>query len=101
MPAVDQVLKHADITKEQLNAIAFTHGPGLIGSSLVRVGSAKDLACSLGIPLIDVSHLQDHIMAHFIKEVDDDHQLPPLSFLCLLMLGGNSQIVRANAYNDM
>lgn len=101
VPVVDQALKRAGITKEQLSAIAFTRGPGLMGSLLVGVSFAKGFARSLGIPLIDVNHLQGHIMAHFIKEVDDDHQLPPLPFLCLLVSGGNSQIVKVNAYNDM
>lgn len=101
VPVVDQALKRASITKEQLSAVAFTRGPGLMGSLLVGVSFAKGFARSLGIPLIDVNHLQGHVMAHFIKEDDDDHQLPPLPFLCLLVSGGNSQIVKVNAYNDM
>ncbi|MCR5269580.1 MAG: tRNA (adenosine(37)-N6)-threonylcarbamoyltransferase complex transferase subunit TsaD [Prevotella sp.] len=101
VPVVDQAIKRAGITKEQLTAIAFTRGPGLMGSLLVGVSFAKGFARSLGIPLIDVNHLQGHIMAHFIREADDDHALPPLPFLCLLVSGGNSQIVKVNAYNDM
>jgi N6-L-threonylcarbamoyladenine synthase len=101
VPVVDQAIKRAGITKEQLTAIAFTRGPGLMGSLLVGVSFAKGLALSLGIPLIDVNHLQGHIMAHFIKESDDDNTAPPFPFLCLLVSGGNSQIVKANAYNDM
>jgi len=101
VPVVDQAVKRAGITKEQLSAIAFTRGPGLMGSLLVGVSFAKGFARSLGIPLIDVNHLQGHVMAHFIKETDADNSAPPFPFLCLLVSGGNSQIVRVNAYNDM
>ncbi|WP_455096146.1 tRNA (adenosine(37)-N6)-threonylcarbamoyltransferase complex transferase subunit TsaD [Prevotella koreensis] len=101
VPVVDQALKRANIEKEQLSAIAFTRGPGLMGSLLVGVSFAKGLARSLEIPLLDVNHLQGHVMAHFIKESDDDNTAPPLPFLCLLVSGGNSQIVKVNAYNDM
>lgn len=101
VPVVDQALKRAGVTKEQLSAIAFTRGPGLMGSLLVGVSFAKGLARSLDIPMIDVNHLQGHVMAHFIKESDDDTSAPPIPFLCLLVSGGNSQIVRVNAYNDM
>lgn len=101
VPVVDQALKRAKITKEQLSAVAFTRGPGLMGSLLVGVSFAKGFARSLGIPLIDVNHLQGHVMAHFIKERDDDTSAPPLPFICLLVSGGNSQIVKVNAYNDM
>lgn len=72
-----------------------------MGSLLVGVSFAKGFARSLGIPLIDVNHLQGHVLAHFIKEGDDDTSAPPLPFICLLVSGGNSQIVRVNAYNDM
>jgi len=72
-----------------------------MGSLLVGVNFAKGFARSLGIPLIDVNHLQGHVMAHFIKESDDDMSQPPLPFLCLLVSGGNSQIVLVRAYNDM
>ena len=101
VPVVDQAIKRAGITKEQLSAVAFTRGPGLMGSLLVGVSFAKGFARSLGIPMIDVNHLQGHVMAHFIKESDDDQHMPPLPFLCLLVSGGNSQIVKVNAYNDM
>ena len=101
VPVVDQALKKAGITKEQLTAIAFTRGPGLMGSLLVGVSFAKGFARSLGIPLVDVNHLQGHVMAHFIKESDNDTNQPPLPFLCLLVSGGNSQIVKVNAYNNM
>ena len=101
VPVVDQALKRAGVTNEQLSAIAFTRGPGLMGSLLVGVSFAKGLARSLNIPMVDVNHLQGHVLAHFIKESDDDHSVPPLPFLCLLVSGGNSQIVKVNAYNDM
>ena len=101
VPVVDQAIKRAGITKEMLSAVAFTRGPGLMGSLLVGVSFAKGFARSLGIPLIDVNHLQGHVMAHFIKESDDDTSAPPMPFLCLLVSGGNTQIVRVNAYNDM
>lgn len=101
VPVVDQALRQAGITKEQLSAVAFTRGPGLMGSLLVGVSFAKGFARSLGIPMIDVNHLQGHVMAHFIKEDDEDHSAPPFPFICLLVSGGNSQIVKVNAYNDM
>lgn len=101
VPVVDQAIKQAGITKEMLSAIAFTRGPGLMGSLLVGVSFAKGLARSLGIPMIDVNHLQGHVLAHFIKEHEDDTTSPPWPFLCLLVSGGNSQIVKVNAYNDM
>ncbi|MBE6260155.1 MAG: tRNA (adenosine(37)-N6)-threonylcarbamoyltransferase complex transferase subunit TsaD [Prevotella sp.] len=109
VPVVHEAIKRAGIQKEQLSAIAFTRGPGLMGSLLVGVNFAKGFARSLGIPLIDVNHLQGHVMAHFIKEeVRDENgevreysNIPPLPFLCLLVSGGNSQIVKVNAYNDM
>ena len=101
VPVVDQALKRAGVDKHQLSAIAFTRGPGLMGSLLVGVSFAKGMARSLGIPMIDVNHLQGHVMAHFIREKDDNYLPPPFPFLCLLVSGGNSQIVKVNAYNDM
>ena len=101
VPVVDQALRQAGICKEQLSAIAFTRGPGLMGSLLVGVNFAKGLARALDIPLIDVNHLQGHVMAHFIKENDNDTTCPPLPFLCLLVSGGNSQIVLVHSYDNM
>ncbi|MCF0185254.1 MAG: tRNA (adenosine(37)-N6)-threonylcarbamoyltransferase complex transferase subunit TsaD, partial [Bacteroidaceae bacterium] len=101
VPVVHEALKRAGVKKEELSAIAFTRGPGLMGSLLVGVSFAKGLACSLGIPMIDVNHLQGHILAHFIKESEEDHEQPSYPFLCLLVSGGNSQIVLVKAYNDM
>jgi len=107
VPVVDQALKQAGVTKNQLSAVAFTRGPGLMGSLLVGVSFAKGFARALGIPLIDVNHLQGHVMAHFIRTEEPSSNLPqqsgipPYPFLCLLVSGGNSQIVKVNAYNDM
>ncbi|UKK47204.1 tRNA (adenosine(37)-N6)-threonylcarbamoyltransferase complex transferase subunit TsaD [Prevotella sp. E9-3] len=101
VPVVDQAIKRAGISKEDLSAVAFTRGPGLMGSLLVGVNFAKGFARSLGIPLIDVNHLQGHVMAHFIDGGEGDFNPPPFPFLCLLVSGGNSQIVLVRAYNDM
>ena len=100
VPVVSEAIKRAGIKKEQLSAVAFTRGPGLMGSLLVGVNFAKGLARSLGIPMIDVNHLQGHVMAHFIKSDETDSH-PPFPFLCLLVSGGNSQIVLVRAYNNM
>lgn len=101
VPVVDQALKRAGVEREQLSAIAFTRGPGLMGSLLVGVSFAKGLAASLGIPMIEVNHLQGHVLAHFIREENDDHELPTFPFLCLLVSGGNSQIILVKSYKDM
>ena len=101
VPVVHEALQRAGVTKEQLSAIAFTRGPGLMGSLLVGVSFAKGLALALGIPLVDVNHLQGHVLAHFIKESEEDTDQPKFPFICLLVSGGNSQIIRVNAYNDM
>lgn len=101
VPVVDAALKRAGITPAELTAIAFTRGPGLMGSLLVGTSFAKGLAAALGVPLIDVNHLQGHVMAHFIKEKGRETHRPPLPFLCLLVSGGNSQIVKVEAYNKM
>ena len=101
LPVVDQALKQAGVAKEELSAIAVTLGPGLMGSLLVGTSFAKGMAISLGIPLIEANHLQGHILAHFIQEGDADRPTPPYPYLCLLVSGGNSQIVKVNAYNDM
>ncbi len=112
LPVVDTALKRAGVAKEELSAIAFTRGPGLLGSLLVGTSFAKGLALSLGIPLIDVNHLQGHVLAHFVEpSVELIAQTPSLQgaeikhpsfpFLCLLVSGGNSQVVLVKAYNDM
>lgn len=96
-----EALKRAGVTKEQLSAVAFTRGPGLMGSLLVGVSFAKGFARSLNIPMIDVNHLQAHVLAHFIKESEEDNNQPKFPFLCLLVSGGNSQIILVKAYNNM
>lgn len=101
VPVVDQALKQARISKEQLSAVAVTLGPGLMGSLLVGVSFAKGLATSLGIPLIEANHLQGHILAHFIRTKEEEVHMPPFPYLCLMVSGGNSQIVKVNAYNNM
>ncbi len=101
VPVVDQALKQAGVAREQLSAVAVTLGPGLMGSLLVGTSFAKGMALSLGIPLIEVNHLQGHVLAHFIRKEGDDHAAPPFPYLCLLVSGGNSQIVRVDAYNKM
>lgn len=99
VPVVHQALKKAGITKEQLNAIAFTKGPGLMGSLLVGTSFAKSLAYGLDIPLIDVNHMQGHILAHYIDE--DGFEKPPFPFLAMTISGGHTQIVRCDSYFDM
>ncbi|MBQ8051195.1 MAG: tRNA (adenosine(37)-N6)-threonylcarbamoyltransferase complex transferase subunit TsaD [Bacteroidaceae bacterium] len=101
VPVVDQALKRAGVGREDLSAIAFTRGPGLMGSLLVGVSFAKGMAASLGIPMIDVNHLQGHVLAHFIQTEGEEFRPPRFPFLCLLVSGGNSQIIKVNAYNDM
>lgn len=101
VPVVDRALKQAGINADKLSAIAFTRGPGLLGSLLVGVSFSKGLARGLGIPLIDVNHLQGHVLAHFIDDGTSEHHPPTFPYLCLLVSGGNSQIVRVNAYSDM
>lgn len=101
VPVVDQALKKAGVEREQLSAIAFTRGPGLMGSLHVGVSFAKGLAASLGIPMVDVNHLQGHVLAHFIKDNPDEVHQPTFPFLCLLVSGGNSQIVLVRSYKDM
>jgi N6-L-threonylcarbamoyladenine synthase len=99
VPVVDLALKKAGITKEQLHAIAFTRGPGLMGSLLVGTSFAKSLAFGLQIPLVDVNHMQAHILAHFIK--DTKQEIPPFPFLALTISGGHTQIVKDSNYFDM
>ncbi|MBP3714856.1 MAG: tRNA (adenosine(37)-N6)-threonylcarbamoyltransferase complex transferase subunit TsaD [Phocaeicola sp.] len=101
VPVVSEALRQAGVDKNQLSAVAFTRGPGLMGSLLVGVSFAKGFARSLGIPLIDVNHLQAHVIANFVREPDDDSEQPKYPFLCLLVSGGNSQIIKVKAYNDM
>jgi N6-L-threonylcarbamoyladenine synthase len=102
VPVVHEALKQAKVKKEELSAVAFTRGPGLIGSLLVGVSFAKGFARSLSIPMIEVNHLKAHVLAHFIKEDGEDKNLSPaFPFLCLLVSGGNSQIILVKGYDDM
>ena len=107
LPVVDTALKRAGVTKEELSAIAFTRGPGLLGSLLVGTSFAKGLALALNIPIIDVNHLQGHVLAHFVEPSEElrtkseEIKHPSFPFLCLLVSGGNSQIVLVRAYNNM
>lgn len=101
IPVVHEALKRAGIKKEDLSAIAYTRGPGLLGSLLVGTSFAKGFAQALDIPLIDVNHLQAHVLAHFIREEDKEAHIPEFPFLCLLVSGGNSQIILVRNYNDM
>ena len=101
VPVVHEALKRAGVTKEELSAVAFTRGPGLMGSLLVGVSFAKGFARSLNIPLIDVNHLNGHVLAHFVKAEGEENRQPNFPFLCLLVSGGNSQIILVKAYNDM
>ena len=101
IPVVHEALKRAGVDKNELSAIAFTRGPGLLGSLLVGTSFAKGFAQALNIPLVDVNHLQAHVLAHFISEGKPNEQQPEFPFLCLLVSGGNSQIVLVKAYNEM
>ena len=96
VPVVSEAIHRAGISKEDITAIAFTRGPGLLGSLLVGTSFAKTLAISLNVPLIEVNHLQGHILANFVKQPDTDVPMPSFPYLCLLVSGGNSQIVRVD-----
>ncbi|WP_025741738.1 tRNA (adenosine(37)-N6)-threonylcarbamoyltransferase complex transferase subunit TsaD [Aquimarina pacifica] len=99
IPVIDQAIKQANIKKEDLHAIAFTRGPGLMGSLLVGTSFAKSMALALDIPLIEVNHMQGHILAHFIEEEDFD--IPEFPFLAMTISGGHTQIVQVNDHFDM
>lgn len=101
IPVVHEALRAAGVQKNELSAIAYTRGPGLLGSLLVGTSFAKGLAQSLRIPLVDVNHLQAHVLAHFISEGKPNEKQPQFPFLCLLASGGNSQLILVRADNDM
>lgn len=101
VPVVDSAIRKAGIKKEEIDAIAFTKGPGLLGSLLVGVSFAKSLSMSLNVPLIEVNHMRGHILAHFIQEVELDKATPEFPFLCLTVSGGHTQIVLVKDYLDM
>jgi N6-L-threonylcarbamoyladenine synthase len=101
IPVIDKALKNANISKSQLNAIAFTRGPGLLGSLLVGTSFAKSFSLGLNIPLIEVNHLKAHILAHFVVQPGKGKKLPEFPFLCLTVSGGHTQIVIVKSYNEM
>lgn len=101
VPVVSEAIRRAGITARDLDAIAFTRGPGLLGSLLVGTNFAKGLSLSLGIPMVEVNHLHAHVLAHFIEEEGEEHQSPEFPFLCLLVSGGNSQIILVRSASDM
>jgi len=100
IPVVEQALDKAKIHKNQLHAVAFTRGPGLLGSLLVGTSFAKSFALSLGIPIIDTDHMQAHILAHFIEDPVIKNPIPDFPFLCLTVSGGHTQIVLVKDYFD-
>ena len=97
IPVVHTALQNANITKNQLSAIAFTLGPGLAGSLMVGISFAKSMAMSLGIKLIDVDHMHAHVMANFLQQPGENTRQPHFPFLCLTVSGGHTQIVRVNS----
>lgn len=100
VPVVDKALRDANIDKHQLDAVAFTRGPGLLGSLLVGVSFAKSFAQALQIPLIEVNHLQAHVLSHFIR-TNDDYEPPQFPFMCLLVSGGHTQIILLHSHFQM
>lgn len=100
VPVVSEAIKQAGVSKSDIDAIAFTRGPGLPGSLHVGTSFSKGLALALNIPLVDVNHLHGHVLAHFIKD-DENTVVPSFPFLCLLISGGNSQIIKVNSPTDM
>jgi N6-L-threonylcarbamoyladenine synthase len=101
IPVIDKALKNANVSKEQLSAIAFTRGPGLLGSLLVGTSFAKAMALGLNIPLLEVNHLQAHILSHFIQFGKEEKKVPAFPFLCLTVSGGHTQIVLVKDYFSM
>lgn len=101
IPVIHQAIKTAGIEKHQIDAVAFTRGPGLLGSLLVGTSFAKSFALGLGKPLIEVDHMQAHILAHFIAKEDNTAKHPRFPFLCLTVSGGHTQIVRIDDYFSM
>lgn len=100
VPVVDTALKRAGVAREELSAIGFTRGPGLLGSLLVGTSFAKGMSLGLRIPIVDVNHLHGHVLSHFIRRNEDD-RVPEYPFIRLLVSGGNSQIILVRNYNDM
>jgi N6-L-threonylcarbamoyladenine synthase len=101
IPVVEQAIKSAGISRDEINAVAFTRGPGLLGSLLVGTSFAKGLAMSLNIPIIEVNHLQAHILAQFIRKKEKPSGIPSFPFLSLLVSGGHTQLMVVRDYLDM
>ena len=101
IPVVEEALRLANITKNELNAISFTRGPGLMGALLVGVSFAKSLSMALNIPLIEVNHMQGHILAHFLQQKNIQKIVPTYPFLCLTVSGGHTQIVQVDSVLEM
>lgn len=100
VPVVDTALRRAGVDKHELSAIAFTRGPGLLGSLLVGTSFAKGLSLGLRVPLVEVNHLHGHVLSHFIREAEED-VVPEFPFLCLLVSGGNSQLIMVKSPSEM
>jgi N6-L-threonylcarbamoyladenine synthase len=101
VPVIDQAIKKAGIKIEEISAVAFTRGPGLLGSLLVGTSFAKGFALARKIPLIEVNHLQAHVLAHFILEKGRENLIPSFPFLCLLVSGGHTQLIVVRSHFDM
>ena len=101
VPVVDQAISKAGISVKEISAVAFTRGPGLMGSLLVGTSFAKGFSSAAGIPIIEVNHLQAHVLAHFILDNKTEHRIPSFPFLCLLVSGGHTQLIVMKGYNSM
>jgi N6-L-threonylcarbamoyladenine synthase len=101
IPVVDQAIKLAKVSKNDIDAVAFTRGPGLLGSLLVGTSFAKSFSLAMDIPLVEINHLQAHILVHFIKEFEKEKKVPEFPFLCLLVSGGHTQIVIVKNHLEM
>jgi N6-L-threonylcarbamoyladenine synthase len=101
VPVIDMAIKKAGIRKDEISAVAFTRGPGLLGSLLVGTSFAKGFAVALEIPLIEVNHLQAHVLAHFIFEKGRENMIPSFPFLCLLVSGGHTQLIVVKSHFEM
>lgn len=100
VPVVSEAIRQAGIDKSEIDAIAFTRGPGLLGSLLVGTSFAKGLSLAFNVPMVDVNHLHGHVLSHFVKE-DENTEVPEFPYLCLLISGGNSQIIMVKSPYDM
>jgi N6-L-threonylcarbamoyladenine synthase len=101
VPVIDQAIRRAGVRPEEISAIAFTRGPGLLGSLLVGTSFAKGFAVAGDIPLIEVNHLQAHVLSHFILEKGGENKIPSFPFLCLLVSGGHTQLIEMKSHHEM